>query len=256
MNKKNKSITIVSITLGITLLIALEIIIVPTIAKFIKEQGNQSKIDSDNFYFTSDYLGFDEIPVYEIFGNSVTFEIRNYADSLRVNDTNIDYTVVITEGTVNKSFGTLLKDSQDSSKITLSYAFGEEEQKEIMVSVIGTGKYVKTLKAKFIFIKPIQMIKYRIEDSIGSNYMTLYISSAQTDMIANLSWDMDKLIIDETNDYVFDNVSYDALEHIGTVTTKAIAANTTAKIIFFKKNLTEDYSCGETVSSDGTIKIV
>ena len=64
MNKKNKSITIVSITLGITLLIALEIIIVPTIAKFIKEQGNQSKIDSDNFYFTSDYLGFDEIPVY------------------------------------------------------------------------------------------------------------------------------------------------------------------------------------------------
>ena len=38
MNKKNKSITIVSITLGITLLIALEIIIVPTIAKFIKEK--------------------------------------------------------------------------------------------------------------------------------------------------------------------------------------------------------------------------
>lgn len=251
MNKKRITIIII----GTILLIALGTIIVPTVAKYIKEQGKQSELESGNFYFTSDYLDAGEMPTYEIFGNSVTFEIRNYVDSLRINDTNIDYTVSTTEGIISNSSGTLEKSSQNISKITLSYLFGEEEQKEIIVSVIGTGKYTKTLKAKFIFIKPIQLIKYYIEDSIGSNYLVVYISSAQTDMIAELSWNTDQLIIDETNDYVFGNVSYDVLEHIGTVTTKTIAANTTAKIIFFKKNVNEDYSCGISVVNDGKINI-
>ena len=72
-------------------------------------------------------------------------------------------------------------------------------------------------------------------------------------MIAYLTWDTDKLIIDETNDYVYGNITYDGETHTGSVTTKTIAANTTAKIVFFKKNLSYDYSCSVTSTSDGSI---
>lgn len=250
MSKKKIIISVVSI---ITLL-SLVLVIVPSIAKYVKEQGNQSKLDSEKFYFTSNYLVSDEIPEYEIFGNSVTFEIRNYMDNLRINDNDINFVVETTDGVVSITSGTLLKDNKNKTEISLTYAFqGDETQKEINISVIGTGQYTKTLKAKFIFIKPVQLIKYYIEDSSGSNYAVLYISSAQTDMIAYLTWDTDKLIIDETNDYVYGNITYDGETHTGSVTTKTIAANTTAKIVFFKKNLSDDYSCSVTSTSDGSI---
>ena len=72
-------------------------------------------------------------------------------------------------------------------------------------------------------------------------------------MTADLSWNTDELLIDETNDYVFGN---DSLLHTGTATTKSIVAGTKAKIVFFKKNISEDYTRVMTESEDGTIDMV
>ena len=65
-----------------------------------------------------------------------------------------------------------------------------------------------------------------------------------------------KLLIDETNDYVFARVTNDSLLHTGTATTKSIVAGTKAKIVFFKKNISEGYTRVMTESEDGTIDMV
>ncbi len=251
--KKNKiTVAVISAALALTAILCFA----PSIAKYITTQGMQSELDSDHFYFSSDYLRSDDTPVYEIFGSSVTFELRNYVDSLRINETDITYTATSTDGTISPSTGTLTEGALRSSNVTLSYSFsGDEQQKDITVSVTGTGDYTETLQARFIFIRPTENLKYYIEDAVGSNYAVLYIYAADADATAWLSWNTDELLIDETNDYVFGRVTNDLSLHTGSATTENIVAGTTVKIVFFKKNLNEDYTRVITASDDGTINL-
>ena len=252
MKKKKITVAVISAVSVLAIILCFA----PSFAKYITTQGRQSELDSDHFYFSSDYLRSDDTPVYEILGNSITFEIRNYVDSLRINGTDITYKAMSTAGTISTSTGTLKGGTGRSANVTLSYSFsGDEQQKEISVSVTGTGDYTETLQAKFIFIRSTSNLQYYIEDSAGSNYATLYICAVEADTAAVLSWDTDKLLIDETNDYVFGRVANDSLLHTGTATTKSIVAGTTAKIVFFKKNIREDYTRVMTESEDGTIDI-
>ena len=251
MKKKKIPVAVISAVSVLTIMLCFA----PSFAKYITIQGRQSELDSDHFYFSSDYLRSDDTPVYEILGNSITFELRNYVDSLRINGTDITYKATSTAGTISPSTGTL-RGGTDTSNVTLSYNFSDDEQqKEISVSVTGTGDYTETLQATFIFIKPTSNLKYEIKDSVGNNYAELYIYAANADMTADLSWNTDELLIDETNDYVFGRVANDSLLHTGTATTKSIVAGTTAKIVFFKKNIREDYTRVMTESEDGTINV-
>ena len=251
MKKKKITVAVISAVSVLTIMLCFA----PSFAKYITTQGRQSELDSDHFYFSSDYLRSDDTPVYEILGNSITFELRNYVDSLRINGTDITYKATSTAGTISPSTGTL-RGGTDTSNVTLSYNFSDDEQqKEISVSVTGTGDYTETLQATFIFIKPTSNLKYEIKDSVGNNYAELYIYAANADMTADLSWNTDELLIDETNDYVFGRVTNDSLLHTGTATTKSIVAGTTAKIVFFKKNISEDYTRVMTESEDGTINV-
>ena len=77
----------------------------------------------------------------------------------------------------------------------------------------------------------------------------------EADTAAVLSWNTDKLLIDETNDYVFGRVTNDSSLHTGSAATRNIVAGAIAKIVFFKKNLSEDYTRVMTESEDGTIDI-
>lgn len=251
MKKKKITVAVISAVSVLAIILCFA----PSFAKYITTQGRQSELDSDHFYFSSDYLRSDDTPVYEILGNSITFELRNYVDSLRINGTDITYKATSTAGTISPSTGTL-RGGTDTSNVTLSYNFSDDEQqKEISVSVTGTGDYTETLQATFIFIKPTSNLKYEIKDSVGSNYAVLYLYTGDADMTAELSWHTDKLLIDETNDYVFGRVTNDLALHTGTATTQNIVAGTTAKIVFFKKNLSEDYTCGITVSDDRTVNL-
>ena len=138
MKKKKMTVAVISAVLVLTAALC----IVPALAKYITRQCKQSALVSDSFYFTSDYLRADETPEYTVIGDSVTFEIRNYADSLRINGSDIPYTVAADAGSLDRSGGTLTGGTVGSDSITLSHSFsGTEEQKEITVSVIGTGDY-------------------------------------------------------------------------------------------------------------------
>ena len=238
MKKKKITVAVISVISALTLMLG----IAPALAKYTTEQGKQSEIHSDEFYFTSDYLNEGVLPEYKIYGDSVAFEIRNYMDSFRVNDSDIAYTVSATDGTLSSEGGTLTGGTAGSDTITLTYS-GEE--KEIIVTVTSSSRYVKELKAKFIFAESV--MRYEITDSAGSYYAELYIHTANKAKTVTVNWDKAELLIDETNDYVFGKLNAD--KNAATVT---IPAHTTVKIAFFKNDITKDYSYALT-KFDGTI---
>lgn len=244
--KKRKTVAVVSVLIAVALLLC----VILSVAKYTTKKGQQSELTSQNFYFSSNFLKSDEVPTYEIYGNTVTFAVRNYIDSLRINATDINYTVSADGGAVDISNGRLTGAVSSSANITLSYDFATDElQKEITVSVTGTGDFTQTLKAKFILIKTDSM-RYEIKDQADRDYAELYIYTGNTAGDVTITWNKAELLIDETNDYVFGklNANKDAVSAID------IPADTTVKIVFFKKNIAQDYTCGIT-KSDGTINI-
>lgn len=246
--KKRKIIAGVSVLLAVALLLC----VILSVAKYIIKKGQQSELTSQNFYFSSNFLKSDEVPTYNIYGNTVTFAVRNYIDSFRVNATDINYTVSADSGALDILNGSLEGAASSSANITLSYDFAADElQKEITVSVTGTGKFTKTLCAKFIFIK-YDGLKYEIKDQADRDYAELYIYTGNTASDVTIAWDKAELLIDETNDYIFGNTTLNA--EINSVTIRDIPADTTVKIVFFKKNIAQDYTCGIT-KSDGSINI-
>ena len=237
--KKNKiTVAVISAVSVLTIMLCFA----PSFAKYITTQGRQSELDSDHFYFSSDYLSEGVLPEYKIYGDSVAFEIRNYMDSFRVNDSDIAYTVSATDGTLSSEGGTLTGGTAGSDTITLTYS-GEE--KEIIVTVTSSSPYVKELKAKFIFAE--SALRYEITDSVGSYYAELYIYTGDTAQTVTVNWDKAKLLIDETNDFVFGNLT--AEKNSASV---SIPAHTTVKIAFFKNDIIKDYSCALT-KFNGTI---
>ena len=240
MKKKKITVAVISAISALILMLG----IVPSLAKYVKEHGKQSKVVSDNFYFTSDYLSESAIPEHKIYGDSVAFEIRNFIDSLRTNASDIVYTVSASGGTLSSNGGTLTGGTEKCAKITLTYS-GEEAEKEITVTVKSSSPYVKELKAKFVFTKPV--LRYEITDSSGSYYAVLYIHTANEAKTVTVNWDKAELLIDETNDYVFGKLNADK-----NAASVDIPAHTTVKIAFFKNDITKDYSYALT-KFDGTI---
>ena len=243
--KKRRVIAVISVLLAVALLL----VAVPSVAKYVTNKKKQSELTSQNFYFSSNFLKSDQEPTYEIHGNTVTFSVRKYIDSLRVNDTDINFTVSAEGGTVYKT-SDRLTEASPSADITLTYAFAADElQKVIPVSVTGTGKFTQTLKAKFVFIKP-DSLTYKIEDQETQDYAELYIYTGNTARTVEITWNNAQLFIDETNDYIFGklNATKDAVSAID------IPADTTVKIVFFKNDIKQNYSCGIT-ESNGTITI-
>ena len=240
MKKKKITVAVISAISALILMLG----IVPSLAKYVTEHGKQSKVVSDNFYFTSDYLSESAIPEYKIYGSNVEFEIKNCIDSLRTNAADIEYTVSASDGTLSSGGGTLIGGTEKCAKITLTYS-GEEAEKEITVTVTSSSPYVKELKAKFVFTKP--ALRYEITDSVGSYYAELYIHTANEEKTVTVNWDKAVLLIDETNDFVFGNLT--AEKNSASV---SIPAHTTVKIAFFKTDITKDYSYALT-KFDGTI---
>ena len=241
MKKKKITVAVISAVSVLAIILCFA----PSFAKYITTQGRQSELDSDHFYFSSDYLSESTmIPEHKIYGDSVSFEIRNYIDSSRVNASDIVYTVTATDGTLSSNGGTLIGGTEKCAKITLTYS-GEEAEKEITVTVTSSSPYVKELKAKFVFTKP--ALRYEITDSVGSYYAELYIHTANEEKTVTVNWDKAVLLIDETNDFVFGNLT--AEKNSASV---SIPAHTTVKIAFFKTDITKDYSYALT-KFDGTI---
>ncbi len=104
-------------------------------------------IEAYNFYFDSDYLTEDgEVYMLSVDTKSVTFELRNFADSLRWSENDIEYTVSSTGGSLNITSGTLDKGEKSVVKITLE---GLVNGGEYTITAKGSAGFEKTLSATF-----------------------------------------------------------------------------------------------------------
>lgn len=225
---------VIAAVISAALILTAALWLTPSVAKYVTAQGKQSPVYSDEFYFTSDYLQPGEVPEYAISGTSVTFALQNYIDSLRISPSDISYTVTATDGTLSSSGGTLTGGAADSDRITLSYT-GTGARKEITVTATSNGPYAEVLQAKFILSLP--GAQYEVKDRQNSYYAELYIYTDTAVEALTLTWDKEKLLIDETNSYVFGQMNGDK-----TGATISVDADTTVKILFFKKDITQDYT--------------
>ena len=240
--KKIKIVAVAAAFLALTLFVCAA----PSLAKYISEGGKQAQGVSAPFYFTSDYLDEDGDAEYRVYGDSVSFAVKNNADALRFCAGDVEYTASATAGVLSSYGGTLAGGSATGVTLTLTYDGGEPD-KEIVVTVKSGAPYEKELTAKFIFTAA--SAEYEIEDYEGSYYATLYIYTENDDKTVNLLWNKETLLIDETNDYVAGNLNGDK-----TGATVTAPAHTTVKIAFFKNDKTKDYSCGKT-KFDSTVDL-
>lgn len=219
-------------------------------ARYLTIKGFQNEVYSDHFYFTSNFLKpTEENAEYRIIGNTVTFSIHNYMDSLRITESDITYQLTADAGTLSVNGGNLAKDVAASNTIQLTYDFAEGEmEKTITVTANSTEQYAQTLQAKFILQK--EVLQYEIKDVKGRYYAELYIYMKNPKKTMKLNWDNTVIMIDETNDYVFGKLNSEK----NSVTIDDIAEQTTVRIVFFKKDITQNYT--HTLSpSDGTITL-
>ena len=120
------------------------------LAKYVKEQRNGAAVEAAEFYFRSDLLTEESENTSYVLNASthtITLHLYNYADALRVSETNITCEVSATGGlTVELDTSTLAKAGAHEITVTVS---GFEKGKSYAITATGKGGYEQTLSASF-----------------------------------------------------------------------------------------------------------
>lgn len=265
----------------------------------VDEQDN-NQASANDFYFSIDllaatdqYSGQDENAVTErtvdLYGatqTSLTFQVRNFFDTLRVNPADITYTVTYTADkdvpvkvengsstvTSGASF-TLTGGGQDADQFTVSAPDNQVEQGKITVTVKSSVPYVKEMKLTIVLHPQQYDVLYRVEDTAGDPYATLIIMAGKPGGVdagsIRVDWSAingtdNVLQVDSTNTFV--NPS-GTLPGVGAddktflkefISAKKIDENGSVAIYFFKQDPSKDYSMADTVAEavDGVYRVI
>ena len=123
-------------------------------AKYLREsKAAEELVSSQNMYFASDYLT-EQGAAYTISGNSVTVQLRNYPDALRVSELDVVYSVTVKDSagnvvntvTVTNAQGTLAAGSQQFVNVEIS---GLQGGQTYTVEATGSNGFSTTLSATF-----------------------------------------------------------------------------------------------------------
>jgi len=141
----------------------------------------------EEFYFTSDMLSDEAtVPTYQITHDwetepyaTISFELRNYENSLNISDRVIAYNVAAVPGeSIN---GTLSPGGPNGETETINLDVpappDHQTSLEVMVTATATSPYSKTLQGRFI-ITP--AITYSMEENAGEPVATLNIILAKS----------------------------------------------------------------------------
>ncbi len=233
--RKRKKLYIILSLLAVAVLVAVLSVVH---AKYIFDKINrENQIKAENFYFTVDLLGHAEdislgnteetTKTIDVFGQSaMSFSVQNYFDELRINSTDVKYTVSMQTdiegaelscgGAVADSFTkTLSGGSKASEAFTLALPNDYEHLAEAEITVkaekdsSGVG-YEKTMTLKFVMHKYAYELLYRIDDEGNdSEYVSLVVMSnidVQKDSII-IDWQTvnstgNRLQVDSTSSYI------------------------------------------------------
>ena len=126
-------------------------------AKYIREQQGEGLVKAQEFYFTSDYLTTTgETYILNADTQSISFQLRNYDDSLRWSEHDVSYVVTASDGAQLK----LTEDGTASAQLTGSISTGEAKSVNMIltglqagesyhVTATGSAGYQETLQATF-----------------------------------------------------------------------------------------------------------
>ncbi len=190
MNKifKNKRLMTILIVL-LLCLATLGTSVGVTLAKYRIENTSEEVKVPTRFYFESNLLSEDN-PSYEIGINYIRIDLMNYADSLRVSESDITYEVTISSadssaslGTAEGAMGTLTKEVQ--SKATVSFT-GLTFGKTYTVTAKATAPYTKTVSATFTILEKENSLAFEVRDEGNSVYLTLRTN--ELDSTVNIYW--------------------------------------------------------------------
>lgn len=177
--RKEKRISSLAVFLLLTLLASLLSSAGVTLAKYVTARQDSGAVVAKPFYFSSDKLDADA-PYYQLDSTggstvTVTFQLRNYVDQYRCEDSNFSctYQVASEDGTVIPSTG----GSAAENPGTVSFTGGTPDAKEISFPVDSSyftgGKkvivtastavpYAKTISAEFGFARGQAQLQYSV----------------------------------------------------------------------------------------------
>ena len=200
-----------------------------TLAKYISTNSTAAAVQPQSFYFESDLLSV-EGPTYTVQGNTIAFELYNYADALRYSEANVAYSVTVKRGNevisltnATNATGTLTGGARDMAKFSLSgLAAGT-----YTVSATCSTPFAKTMTATFTLTQ-----NKTVTSSISDDTNVIYLTVTTTDYSGNVNvtWTDANLIPDNTSPYV-SNVAANSL-------TVAAKLNSTYTLVFYKTTAT------------------
>lgn len=169
--KKHNNIIIYLIVIIVLLLVFN--IIDHTFGYYFHKNQSDGHVVSSNFYFDSDYLK-EEGKVYNlnVGTTSITFELRNFADSLRYTENDVNYEVTITNNCkIEVSNATDYDDSD--SKIVSSLKGGSKQSHIITVTGLENGKeYTVTATSKSGYKKTVSAT-FRVRETENNFYQNV-----------------------------------------------------------------------------------
>jgi hypothetical protein len=152
-----------------------------TRAKYTMTKDDDVEAVAQAFYFESDLLdgGTYELPAGT---KTITFTLKNYADSLRYAETDIKYEIKL-DG-VKKTEGTLATGATRDEGITITV----EKAGTYTVAATAAAPYSKTLQAKFVVTEATNGITWEVNDSVGSPIVQLTVRTGDYGGNLQLVW--------------------------------------------------------------------
>lgn len=220
-------------------------------AKYVFLQSDTKETGSREMYFTSDFLSKDGSSYTLTPGtDSVTIELRNYVDSLRWSEKDIQYSYTVTKQdsgeTVKNGSGTISRsaDQGSSSSVTITgLGTGSYE-----VIATATAPFTETLKGTFTIPSESAGIDYSVSDSGGSPYALLTVSTENYTGNVTLSWPAG-VIPDSTQEAFAEVTTRQSSGYAAGTVTVAVQPYSSYTYRFFKEDVTKDYSSSQAINA-------
>lgn len=250
------------------------------LAKYIDDKEENIEVSSSKFYFTVDLLGDTNDlsslgETYDLYGGdqkAIDFNVQNYFDELRINKDNVTYNVSIkVTGTCNAALkkgdevvsgtesvgNTITGNTKKQDKFTIIMD-NYSNDAVVEITVKSTAPYTKTMIIKFILHTFDSKVQYYINDNVDSIYAELIIiANVDIPLSTNyieIDWSQvnassNALQVDSTNlditvtyeNVVIDEVNY-SIGKSAKVTKEQLYAGEAISILFFKQDITKNYS--------------
>jgi len=209
-----------------------------TYAKYYTEGKFDAVFDAKSFYFESDLLKHPDTagkyPSYKLQKGkySVSFGLNNYADTLRVSEVDINYTVTVTkkgESTpiIPEIYGTVLI-SEKSDLITVTVT----DPGTYLIEAKATSPYLDTLKAEITVTAANTEIEHKVNDEVGSPTLYLVVTTNAYSGSVDIEWPTG--VYPDKTDSLLKSAS-------GTKHTVTFASSSEYSFLFFKSDISKKY---------------